>query len=52
MRFLAGVVVGVLIGRPVVNIVDKHYGHLIIPHLSTLARRFDNYVLSKENNYR
>lgn len=52
MRFLAGVVVGILIGKPVLHQVDKHYGHLIMPKLTDLTQRLHDYVASKENNYR
>lgn len=52
MRFLAGVVVGIVIGRPVLNVVNEHLTppvrRRIIKSVTGLADRVNNWVDTQE----
>jgi hypothetical protein len=52
MRFIAGVCVGIVIGKPVLDVVNKHLTppvrKKIIQTVTTLADRINAWVLSQE----
>jgi hypothetical protein len=52
MRFLLGVVVGVVIGRPVLNVVNEHLTppvrRKIIQGITSLSDRLNSYIENQE----
>jgi hypothetical protein len=49
MKFIFGVIVGSAVGPRLYRMVDKKYGHVIIPFLKGVLARIENWEPPKES---
>lgn len=49
MKFIFGVIVGTVMGPPVYSMLDRRYGHVIIPYLKRVLERVENWEPPKES---
>lgn len=50
MKFIFGVIVGTAVGPRMYKLVDKHYGHIIIPYLKAAIEKIDAWEPPKEES--
>lgn len=51
-KFLAGFAVGAMLGRPVLDVMEKHYGDLILPRIRNFTYNLAEQVIMKQENYK
>lgn len=48
MKFIFGVIVGTVLGPPTYSLIEKRYGHVLIPYLKGVLARIENWEPPKE----